>query len=280
VIKKVGRKHGCWSSRLALAAGALSLLSGLSGCANQSAFAEGESGSRRELATSSDQTEAQRRASIRLQLAVGYFGQGQLEVALDEIKQAVAANPELADAYSVRGLIYMDMDENRLADDNFQRALRLSPGNPDFSNNYGWFLCQSGRPKESIVHFEAALKSRAYQSPAKALANAGVCSLKFNDTVAAERYLLQAFQFDASNPLTNASLAKLAYDRNDLERARFYIGLVLKADAPNAEALWEAIKVERKLGDTAAETSLVTQLRRRFAGSPEFAAYQRGAFDE
>ena len=281
MIEKASSKLGGWQGRLVFAAAALSLLAGLSACTSPPlSSSDSEGGSRRELATSSDQTEAQRRAGIRLQLAVGYYEQHQLEVALDEIKQALAADPELADAYSVRGLIYMGMSENRLADDNFQRALRLSPNNPDYANNYGWFLCQNGRAKESIVHFETALKSRNYQSPAKALTNAGVCSLKFNDTVAAQRYLSQAFQFDASNPLTNAKLAQLAYDRNDYERARFYIGLVLKTDVQNAEALWTAIKVERKLGDTAAEASLVTQLRRRFGGSPEFAAYQRGAFNE
>ncbi|WP_211441101.1 type IV pilus biogenesis/stability protein PilW [Collimonas humicola] len=277
---QVSSKLGSWSGRIVFAATALSLLAGLSGCANPPLSSEQQSGSTRELATSSDQTEAQRRAGIRLQLAVGYYEQRQLEVALDEIKQALAADPEMADGYSVRGLIYMDMGENRLADENFQRALRLAPSNPDFANNYGWFLCQNGRAKESLAYFETALKSRTYQSPAKALTNAGVCSLKLNDTAAAERYLLQAFQFDASNPLTNAKLAQLAYDHNDYERARFYIGLVLKTDVQNAEALWTAIKVERKLGDTAAEASLVTQLRRRFAGSPEFAAYQRGAFNE
>ncbi|SDY41424.1 type IV pilus assembly protein PilF [Collimonas sp. OK242] len=280
MIKQVSSKLEGWHGRLLFAATALSLLTGLSACGNQPLSSDSEGGSRRELATSSDQTEAQRRAGIRLQLAVGYYEQHQLAVALDEIKQAVAADPELADAYSVRGLIYMEMGENRLADDNFQRALRSAPNNPDYANNYGWFLCQTGRPKESIAHFETALKSRNYQSPAKALTNAGVCSLKFNDTVAAQRYLSQAFQFDAGNPLTNAKLAQLAYDRNDYERARFYIGLVLKNDVQNAEALWTAIKVERKLGDTAAEASLVTQLRRRFGNSSEFAAYQRGAFNE
>lgn len=280
MIEQVSSKLGSWRGRLVFAAAALSLLTGLSACTNPPRSSDSDGGSRRELATSSDQTEAQRRAGIRLQLAVGYYEQRQLEVALDEIKQALAADPELADAYSVRGLIYMDMNENRLADDNFQRALRLSPNNPDYANNYGWFLCQNGRAKEAIAHFETALKSRNYQSPAKALTNAGVCSLKFNDTAAAQRYLSQAFQFDAGNPLTNATLAQLAYDRNDYERARFYIGLVLKTDVQNAEALWTAIKVERKLGDTAAEASLVTQLRRRFASSPEFAAYQRGAFNE
>ncbi len=55
---------------------------------------------------------------------------------------------------------------------------------------------------------------------------------------------------------------------------------VTRSDALSADALWQAIKIERKLGDRAAELSLVTQLSKRFPDSAEFAAYQRGAFDE
>jgi len=233
-----------------------------------------------ETPSSADQTDGQRRARIRLQLAVGYYEQRQSAVALDEIKQAIAADPYFADAYSMRALIYMDMGENQLAEENFLQAIKLAPNTPDFSNNYGWFLCQTGREKQSIAYFETALKNRAYQSPAKALNNAGTCSLKFKDTAAAERYLSQAFQYDPGNVTTNASLARIYFDRQDYERARFFIGRVMKADVMNADVLWLAIKIERKLGDRAAETSLATQLRRRHGGSAEFAAYQRGAFDE
>jgi len=235
---------------------------------------------REEILTSSDQTDNQKRARIRLQLAVGYYQQGQMSVALDEIKQALQADPNLAEAYSMRALIYMNMGENRLAEDNFLQAIRLSPSTPDFSNNYGWFLCQTGRERQSITYFEAALKSRAYQSPAKALTNAGICSLKVKDLNAAERYLAQSFQYDPGNPSTNSSLGKIYYDRGDYERARFYIGLVMKADIMAADVLWLGIKIERKRGDRAAETSLATQLRRRHGSSAEYAAYQRGAFDE
>ncbi|HEV2608658.1 MAG TPA: type IV pilus biogenesis/stability protein PilW, partial [Noviherbaspirillum sp.] len=54
----------------------------------------------------------------------------------------------------------------------------------------------------------------------------------------------------------------------------------MKADIMTADVLWLAIKTERKLGDRAAETSLATQLRRRHPNSVEYAALQRGAFDE
>jgi type IV pilus assembly protein PilF len=247
----------------------------LAGCAaNQSPGAQSE------LPTSSDQTDIQKRAQIRLQLAVGYYQQGQMNVALDELKQALQVDPDFADAYSVRALVYMDMGEARLAEDNFLRAIKLAPNNPDLSNNYGWFLCQNGRASQSIAYFESTLKNRAYQSPAKALNNAGVCSLKLKDAVAAERYFTRAFQYDPGNLETNANLAKVYLGRGDHQQARFYIGRVSKADKLSADVLWTAIKVERKLGDRATETSLVTQLRRRYPNSQEFASYLRGAFDE
>jgi type IV pilus assembly protein PilF len=246
----------------------------LTGCASN------PSASQNEIATSSDQTENQKRAAIRLQLAVGYYQQRQTEVALDEVKQALQADPNYADAYSVRGLIYMDMGQNKLAEESFLQAIRLAPNNPDFNNNYGWFLCQNGRERQSIAYFEAASKNPAYQSPAKALNNAGTCSLKLKDRVTAERYLLEAFKADPTDAATNVTLGRLYYDNRDYERARFYTARATKADAVSADALWLAIRIERKLGDRASEASLATKLRRRHPDSVEFAAYQRGAFDE
>lgn len=245
------------------------------GCAsNQPSNSTGE------LLTSSDQTDVQKRAQVRLQLAIGYFQQRELRVALDEIKLALQVDPSLADAYSVRGLIYMEMGENPLAEENLLRALSLDRANPDFNNNYGWFLCQNGRANLSVAYFESALKIRTYQSPVKALNNAGVCSMKLKNEVDAERYFSQAFKYEPSNTITNINLAKIYYGRRDYERARFYMGRVAKGDELSPDTLWLAIKIERKMGDRAAETSLVTQLRRRHPNSEEYAAYKRGAFDE
>jgi type IV pilus assembly protein PilF len=240
-----------------------------------------QSGERQgELQTSSDQSENQRRAEIRMQLAIGYFQQGQLSVALDEIKQALQIDPNYSDAYSVRGLIYMEMGETALAEDNFQRAMKLAPNNPDLNNNYGWFLCRNGQERQSMPYFEAALKSRAYQSPVKALNNAGACSLKMKEFVAAERYLTEAFRQDPANLETNANLAKLHYARAEYQQARAYVSRATKSDPISADVLWTAIKVERKLGNRPGENSFAIQLRRRHPNSPELAAYLRGAFDE
>ena len=246
----------------------------IAGCAS------GPGGSSGELATSSDQTEVQKRAAIRLQLAVGYYERRQLQVALDEIKQALSIYADYAEAYGMRALIYMDMGETRLAEENFTRALGLAPKNPDLSNNYGWFLCQNEQGAKAMPYFEAAFTNRNYQAPAKALNNAGLCSLKMKDRKAAEQHFAKAFQYDPSNPVTNGNLAKIYYDREDYERARFYIKRVIQAEILAADVVWLAIRIEHKRGDREAEMAYATQLRLRHSGSPEYAAYQRGAFDE
>ncbi len=240
-------------------------------------------GGNAELATSSEQTPGQKRAAIRLQLASGYYEQGQLKVALDEVKQAVQAEPDNAEAYGMGALIYMRLGQPALAEENFLRALKLAPQNADLSNNYGSFLCQDGRAAQSIPYFDAALKSRAYDSPAKALNNAGACSLKIKDNAGAERYLLRALQINPDQPVTNANLARVYYERRNYVQAGVFISRLRKTakmESLTADVLWLAIKVQHKLGDAGTEAGWVTQLRRHHSGSPEYAAYERGAFDE
>jgi type IV pilus assembly protein PilF len=250
-------------------------LASLAGCASNGGG---------ELKTASDQTAAEKRASIRMQLAVGYYQQGKLEIALDEVKQAIAAEPGNAEAYGLRALIYTAMGQLPLADENYQTALRLKPGNPDLSNNYGSFLCQSlNKPAQAMPYFDAALRNRAYQTPVSALVNAGLCSIRSKNFLAAERYLLEAVRYNPDLQATNAGLARTYYERRDYQRAGFFIKRLIetsKLDTLSADALWLALRVQRKLGDRSQEASLAAQLRRRFPGSPEYAAFERGAFDE
>lgn len=229
---------------------------------------------------SAKSVELKNRASLRLQLAIGYYQQGQYQVALEEIRQVLLSSPDLVEAYSVRALIFMDTNDHKRAEDNFLHALKLASDNSDLANNYGWFLCQNGREKESIQYFEKVLKDLAYPTPIKALGNAGVCSLRLKDVVNAERYFMSGFRLQPSNPSINANLAKIYYDKGEFEKAKFYIARVVKAEVLAADVLWLAIKIENKLNDPAAVSSLGTQLRRRHPNSKEYELFQRGGFNE
>lgn len=233
-----------------------------------------------ESAVSAEKLELQKRASIRMQLAVGYYQQGQHKVALEEIRQALLIYPDMVDAYAVRAVIFMDTGEKQLAEDNFLQALKLSPGNVDVENNYGWFLCQNGREKQGLAYLDRVINNPAYANLGKTYNNAGLCSLRMKDSPRAEKYFIEGFKQDPSNPGINANLAKILYDRGEYGQARFYINRVIKFDVLTADVLWLAIKIEKRLGDEAAMTGYATQLRRRHPGSREYGLLQRGSFDE
>ena len=221
-----------------------------------------------------------KRAAIRLQLGISYFQQDQLATALKELNNAISIDPALSDAYSVRALVYMQMQENNLAEQDFLKVARLAPNNPDNTNNYGWFLCQTGREKQAMEMFDRVIKDRTYTQPVKALNNAGLCSLRMNDYGLAETYFLQSVRFDPTNATTNLNLARINYKKSDMVRAQLYINRLIKSESYTAEILWLAIKINHKLNDQISVSSLSVQLHRRYPDSVEDAFSQRGAFDE
>ena len=246
------------------------------GCANTVS----SSGSKADILTASDETEGQKRAKIRLELALGYLEQGQVTIALDETKQAIAADPTSADGYNLRGLIYMRMNDLGLARDSFARALTLDPKDGNIFHNYGWLFCQESRYAESLVYFDRALTSPSYNGQAKTLLAKGVCQLRMGSKTQAEGNFLRSFELDAGNPITTFNLASLLYQRNELVRAQFYIRRLNSSDYANAESLWLAAKIEKKLGNNEGVVQLVDRLKKRFPGSNELTLFERGAFNE
>lgn len=233
-----------------------------------------------DIMTTSDEPESRRRARIRLQLAVGYFEQGQTTVALDEVKQALNVDPNFPDAFNVRGLIYMRLNDMRLAEESFRRALAISPNDANVLHNFGWLQCQQGKYTEAVQSFVQALANPTYGGRAKTLLTKGVCQLKAGQLGEAEQSLSKAYELDAGNPVTGYNLAQLLYQRGDYQRAQFYIRRINNAEYANAETLWLGIKVEHRLGDRVARDQLATQLRNRYPKSKELNSYERGAFNE
>ncbi len=240
----------------------------------------GEGSPRADIVTQSDEPQDRTRARIRLELAVGYFEQGKTTIALDELKQALAADPNFAEAYTLRGLVYMRLNDPALAESSFRRALALKPGDANTLHNLGWMMCQRDRHAESMQFFDQALADADYGDRPKTLMTKGLCQIRANKPAEAEASLLQSFQLDAGNPITEYNLALLLFRRSDLTRSQFYIRRLNNSEWANAESLWLGIKVERKLGNRDAVDQLAVPLRKRFGQSPEMALFERGAFDE
>lgn len=267
--------HGFFYACVALAG-----LTGLAGCASHpDASANGGAG-RPDLVTDSDEPENRKRARIRLELAVGYFEQGQTTIALDELKQALVADPNFSEAYNLRGLVYMRLNDLRFAEESFRRAMVLDPRNSNVLHNYGWLLCQQSRFTESIQTFSKALSDPLYGGRAKTWMAQGLCQIRAGQRADAEASLLHSYELDAGNPITGYNLANLLYQRGDFVRAQFYVRRINNSELANVESLWLGIKVERRMENREAMQQLAGQLKKRYPQSRELMAYERGAFDE
>ena len=225
-------------------------------------------------------TDAQTRARVHSELAAGYLELGNLGVALQEANEALKADPNYVSAHNVLGLAYMELREDRSAESSFQRALRINNMDSDSNNNYGWFLCQRKREKESVKYFLDALRNPLYATPEKSWVNAGICARQAGDQANAEDYFQRAVKLRPNQPQALQNLADIAYKRGDFVGAKTFLARVQRdANTPAADFLWLALRVERRLGDRNAEQSFAFQLQKNFPEAREARALAAGQYE-
>jgi len=231
------------------------------------------------LPTAGDEDQARARARIHTELAAGYFDLGNMAVALQEVKEALSADSNYGPAYNVAGLIYGRLREDRLAEESFQRALRINPSDYDSHNNYGSFLCERKREREAIHHFTAAVRNPLYRTPDRSYVNAGVCARRSGDVAGATGFFELAIKANPRQPRALYQLADIAYQRGDITEAKSYLASLAQLGADAPEVLWLGLRVARRQGDRNVEASYARQLRRKFPNSREARALNAGQYE-
>ena len=251
----------------------------LAGCAASSSSRETMPDGK-DLVTASDESEGSKRAHVRMELAAGYYGRGQMTIALDQVKLAIIADPTLAEAYNMRGLIYANLGDDKLAEESFQRALQLAPRDADSMQNFGYFLCQRKRYPEATAMFDQALAVPRYRDSARTWLTKGVCQAFAGQLAESEASLVRAYEIDPANPSISVNLSEVLYRRADYERARFYIRRVNGMPAlQGPQTLWLAARIEQRLGNRTGAQAFGDELRRRFPDSNEAGLFSRGQFE-
>ncbi len=224
-------------------------------------------------------TEPRNRARIHTELGAAYYERGNMAVALEHLRTATAADPELCARLQharpgVRG------SEGKQAGAEQLRA-RAEPcaGRPDINHNFGGFLCRTNREDESIKYFLQAVSNPLYTQPWRSYSAAGLCTLNKGKVKEAEEFFQRALRLEPDDPTALLSMAQIRYRQGNLEEARKLVLRFNKIVNPNAESLWLALRVERKLGERNAEAGYANQLRRRFVNSREYQLLQRGEYD-
>jgi type IV pilus assembly protein PilF len=257
--------------------GALSLAALLAGCAGTQSS---NSGSPEARSSSEDNLSAR----LHTELGAGYYSRGQYAVALQELRKALEAENAYAPAYSILGLVHAELREDKQAEAHFLRAVELSPNYSEARNNFGLFLCQRGRPVESLKHFEVALTNPLYATPEKALANAGNCALEQGDLAQAELYFVRALKRVPNQSTALLGIAEVHYRQGRWLAARSvlrqYTTLFGDVSAISAQALWLGVRTERRLGDREAEANYGALLRRRFPESMQAQWLMTSQYDQ
>jgi type IV pilus assembly protein PilF len=252
------------------------VFAGLSGCTTSPVT----TASAPEAYTDSDEPQTRKRAANRLRLAVLYFQEGKHSIALDEVKQAINADPSWFEAYNMRGLIYMRMSDYALADASFQKALSINSGSAEVKHNYGVMLCKQNRTAEALRMFSAAIGTPGYNQRANTWMEQGVCQLEAGQKADAELSFNRSYEIDPGNPVSAYQIGSLLFQRGETVKAQFYIRRINNSEFATAESLWLGVKIERRLGNFDAVAQLGGQLRKRFAQSAQASSFERSAFDE
>ena len=190
---------------------------------------------------------------------------GQLPQAEQQAQRALKANAPAGDAHTLLALIASASGDSPGAGSHYKQALAVAPGNGSYANNYGTWLCQSGRAGESLDWFDKALADPAYSTRTSALANAGICALKAGQPVRAEANWRQALAFDPAVIPALSGMAQLQYQIGNQLEARAFVERWLANAPDDANALQLAAQIEQKLGDNAAAQRYLLRLQ---ANSP------------
>jgi len=250
------------------------------GCATMPAGQSGTSASvSRPMSDITPATPAESRARVHVDLGMAYFEIGRYDVALDEARIALNDSPGYAPAYHLLGLAYMLIEENAAARQNFEAALNAAPGDPDFNNSYGWFLCTQGEELRGLERLAQAARNPYFRYATRSHTNAGLCHLRLKDDAAAEGQFLAAIQADPSNRQALYQLADIAYRGGRYDQARTHLIRLHQQAEPTAASAWLGLRTERRLGNRDAEASYASQLGSRFAESNEYQSMIQGKFE-
>ena len=209
--------------------------------------------------------DAQRIAAIdRIALASQNLSAGQLDGAETEARAALKADPQSVDAYTLLAMIEEQRGHTAQAGSHYAKAVAMAPTRGALLNNYGAWLCGSGRAAESLPLFDRALADPGYSTPGAALANAGACALTAGQTARAGRDLTRALELDPSSPVALAAMADNEYRAGRYLQARAFSERRLAVAPASVQVLQLASQIEQKLGDTAAAARYVQRIGTEF----------------
>lgn len=208
-------------------------------------------------------------AQTHTQLAAAYMNQNKLKEAETALHKALNFDESYIPAHTMLAILSWRIDRPQEADKEFRAAIALDPTNGDTNNNYGQFLCKTGKPQEAMGYFQRALADPFYKTPALANTNAGSCLLQGGNYAGAEPYLGKALQIDPQFAPALLAMADLDYRKGDAFQARGYLQRFEAGGQATADSLLLGYQIATRLGDRGDASNYANRLQNQFPGSTQ-----------
>lgn len=203
------------------------------------------------VSTASEKSDSELRRAAETNTALGrqYMDRGEYEIALEKLKRAVAYDKTYAPAHTMLGILYETIGQTREAGEEYRKAVKHDPQGGSVNNNYGAYLCGTGKQKEAERYFLAAVDDPFYDTPAIALSNAGSCALALGDLDKAESFLRQSLEYDDKLGAALLPMAEVSYRQGSYLRARAFLQRFESVGPTTRESLVLGYRIESQLGD-------------------------------
>lgn len=210
-------------------------------------------------------------AETHLQLGARYMSMNKLDIAKDNLLQAISADPSNAQAHNALAFLYEKLNRMDDAEDEYETAESLASDDFGIQNNYGRFLCERGETEKAMSLLTAAGSNPINDRSWLALTNAGRCLLSAGDKQKAEAYFRQALEVKNNYGPALSAMQKISYEKGDLWAAKGFYERFASVAAPTAETLFIAVHTEKALGNIASAKEYRNLLLEKFPISNEAA---------
>ena len=208
-------------------------------------------------------------AEFNYQLGVRYYRNGNYELARDRLLLSLDFDPRRSVTWTTLALTYEALENQRLAEDAYERAVKASPRSFDAQNAYAVYLCRQQKYDAAARYFDRAASAEENDNAEITLTNAGVCMVQKPDLVKAEAFFRQALDARANHPEALLQLALLKFQKADHMSARAFLQRYLTRAVPTPAILFLGVQIEDELGDDRAKREFEDRLIREFPTSPE-----------
>jgi type IV pilus assembly protein PilF len=223
-----------------------------------------------------EQASPEKALQQRVALARQYIGEGNWDDAKRNLEAAAAIDDTSPEVYEAFALVYQSTGEYELAEESFERAIKLDRKFSRARNNYAAFLFSQERFDEAEAQLERVVADTLYGARPQAFINLGLCRLRLFKPVEAEQAFMRGLAMDRDNAIALLEVAHLRFEAGDVDNAsRFYEGYRAAVRQQSSRGLWLGIRIARATGDKNAESSFALALRNLFPQSIEYMAYQR-----